>query len=186
MTSKMDAKRSSREKFMASEFLANESAEAKEQFWNVSEDTFHWLQGIPSGLTISRDMYLSNEQIRKIFSPPGADTPGSKAWHDAQATLARRRAQKAAGKKEGKERLYAEVCVGSALDAILATVYIDSLRGIETQVCALSDCEEIFEITSQHGKRYCSNYHAYLASVRRSRRKAKQRRNPRIRKGKDQ
>ena len=70
----------------------------------------------------------------------------------------------------------------TALDAILATVYVDKLRGLELQVCALKECNETFEKQSDHGKLYCSNYHAHLASIRRKRAEAKERKAQQLRK----
>jgi hypothetical protein len=143
--------------------------EAAEQIWNVSDETFYWLQGTATGWSVQRDMYLSYEETKKIFSAPGADKPGSKASYDAQAILERRRAERAKGNAEGKQRLTTRAVPGTALDAILATIYIDKLRGIKTEVCALTECEQIFEVKSNHGQKYCCNYHAHLASVRRNR-----------------
>jgi hypothetical protein len=169
--------------FLRSEFLRGEPAEMIEQIWNVSEETYSWLQGFPVGLSIRRDMYLSYEETKTIFSAPGADKPGSKAWHDAQAVLARRRAKRATGKAEEKQKLVAEVIAGTALDAILATIYIDKLSGIETEVCALVGCEQTFEVSSKHGKIYCCNYHAHLASVRKNRLNSKAKKMPTGKKG---
>lgn len=165
--------RECRDLFLRAEFLSKDSEEMKRQIWNASDETFYWLMGIPTGLSVQRDMYLSYEETKAIFSAPGADKRGSKAWYDAQARLARERAKRAAGNAEGKQKLFAQVLVGTALDAILATIYLDSLRGIESQACALAGCEQVFEVNSKHGKRYCSNYHAHLASVRRNRPKTK-------------
>jgi len=173
-----------RDLFLRSEFLSGESTEVIEQIWNVSEDTFSWLQGFPTGLCIRRDMYLSYEETKAIFSAPGADIPDSKAWHDAQAILARRRAKRAAGNTEEKQKLLAEVFTGTALDAILATIYIDNLRGVETEVCALNGCEQTFEV--RRGKEYCCNYHAHLASIRRNRLNPKAKKKPARKKGKAQ
>jgi hypothetical protein len=175
-----------KEPFLRSEFLSAESTEMVEQVWNVSEETFFWLQGFPTGLQIRRDMYLSYEETKAIFSAPGADKPGTKAWYDAQAVLARRRAKRAAGNAEEKQKLVAEVFTGTALDTILATIYIDNLRGIETEVCALVGCEQTFEVSSKHGKRYCTNYHAHLASIRRNRINPKAKKKSTGKKGKAQ
>lgn len=162
-----------KESFLQSEFLSEESREFVEQIWDVSEDTFGWLQGFPQGLYIRRDRYLTREEITAIFSTPGAQVRGSREWHQAQSILARRRAARARGNQEGKQKLIAEITPATALDAILATVYVDKLRGVELQVCALKECNETFEKQSDHGKMYCSNYHAHLASVRRKRANAK-------------
>lgn len=159
--------------FERSEFIA-ELGDLAEQIWNVSEETFGWLQGIPQGLSIRRDMYVPREEIEEIFSSPGARTRGSQQWHYAQSVLGRRREKRARGNAEGKQKLIAEVTPQTAFDAILATVYADKLRGIEFQVCALKDCNETFEKLSEHGKIYCSNYHAHLASIRRKRAKARE------------
>ena len=154
--------------FHRSEFIA-ELSSLSEQIWTVSEETFGWLQGFPQGLSICRDRYLSREETEEIFSSPGSRVPNSLEWHRAQAVLARRRAARARGNQEGKQKLIAEVTCATAIDAILATVYVDKLRGIEFRLCALKECNETFEHESAHGKIYCSNYHAHLASVRRKR-----------------
>ena len=154
--------------FQREEFIA-ELGSLSEQIWTVSEATFGWLQGFPQGLSIQRDMYLSREETEEIFSSPGARVPGSREWHHAQLVLARRRAERARGNLEGKQKLIAEVMPATALDAILATVYVDKLRGLELEVCALKECNETFEKQSDYGKMYCCNYHAHLASIRRVR-----------------
>jgi len=154
--------------FQQEEFIA-ELGSLSEQIWTVSKETFAWLQGFPQGLSIQRDKFLSREEMEEIFSSPGARVPGSRKWHDAQLVLARRRTERARGNLEGKQKLITEVTPATALDAILATVYVDKLRGIKFQVCALKECNETFENETAHGKIYCSNYHAHLASVRRKR-----------------
>jgi hypothetical protein len=162
-----------KESFHQWDFIA-ESGDFSEQIWTVSEDTFGWVQGFPQGLSIRRDMYLSREETESVFSTPGSRVPESREWHQAQAVLARRRAERARGNPEGKQQLIAEVTPATALDAILATVYVDKLCGLELQVCALKECNETFEKQSDHGKKmYCSNYHAHLASVRRKRAEAR-------------
>jgi hypothetical protein len=158
--------------FLRWKFIA-ELGSFSEQIWTVSEETFGWLQGIPQGLSICRDRYLSREETEGLFSSPGARVPGSREWHYAHSALVRRRAERARGNKEGKQKLIAEVTPATVLDAILATVYVDKLRGIEFQVCALKDCNETFEKESGHGKMYCSNSHAHLASIRRIRAEVK-------------
>ena len=113
------------------------SGHLAEQIWTVSEETFGWLQGFPQGLSIRRDRYLSREEMEEIFSSPGARMPNSREWYRAQSVLSRRRAERARGNQEGKQKLIAEVTAATALDAILATVYVDKLRGIESR-CARS------------------------------------------------
>lgn len=73
----------------------------------------------------------------------------------------------------GRQKLRAEIGADSTLEAILATAYIDGLRGINYQLCALSDCSTVYEVGSKHERQYCSNYCAHKASVRRRRAEAK-------------
>ncbi|HEX4004714.1 MAG TPA: hypothetical protein VHX60_00935 [Acidobacteriaceae bacterium] len=168
--------------FYRSDFIA-ESGVFAEHIWSVSDETFWWLQGFPQGLSIRRDMYLSRDEIDAIFSAPGARVPESREWYHARAVLARRRDEHARGNPDGKQRLIAEVTPATALDAILATVYVDKLRGLDLQVCALKECNATFERQSDQRKQYCTNYHAHLASVRRNRQKAKRQREPMSQRG---
>jgi hypothetical protein len=72
--------------------------------------------------------------------------------------------------KDGKRRvLYAEIMVSTTLQAILATVYVDHLRGINYRLCARSDCSAIYEVSSKHERQYCTQACAHTASVRRRR-----------------
>jgi hypothetical protein len=67
----------------------------------------------------------------------------------------------------------------TTLDALLASVHIDCIRGARFKRCARRDCPEkdrIFELDSNHARKYCSPYCAHLASLRRLRaRKRRQR-----------
>jgi hypothetical protein len=55
-------------------------------------------------------------------------------------------------------------------DAILTTITFDKFRGIKFANCARPDCPNPpYEITSKHGRMYCSQYCAHLESVRRKR-----------------
>jgi hypothetical protein len=74
---------------------------------------------------------------------------------------------------DGRAVLYAEIVVNTTLDAILATVYVDHLNGINFERCALSDCNRLYEMTSKHERQYCTPEHAHKASVRRRRAEAK-------------
>jgi len=55
------------------------------------------------------------------------------------------------------------------VSAILATIYLDRLRGAMFAFCERHDCGELYEITSKHKRKYCSHYCAHFASLRRSR-----------------
>jgi len=70
-------------------------------------------------------------------------------------------------------KLVARMTVNSTLEAMLATVYLDSLSGVNYGLCALPDCNCLFVINSNHAREYCSNACAHKASVRRRRAAAK-------------
>jgi hypothetical protein len=55
------------------------------------------------------------------------------------------------------------------LTAMLASIYIDHLRGAKFRICVRPDCARAFECTSKHRRRYCSTYCAHLESLRRLR-----------------
>lgn len=76
-------------------------------------------------------------------------------------------------KGDARKKLCAEVMVNSVLEAILATIYIDHLRGINYQLCAVPDCSQVYEVGSKHERQYCSQACAHKASVRRRRAAAK-------------
>ena len=65
--------------------------------------------------------------------------------------------------------LVAELQVWSALEAMLATVYVDQITGIKFQACSLRDCSQLFEVSSKHERQYCSQACAHKASVRKRR-----------------
>ena len=68
-----------------------------------------------------------------------------------------------------RKKVCAEVFVHSILEAILATAYIDGLKGINYQLCALPDCSQVYEVSSKHERQYCSQACAHKASVRKRR-----------------
>lgn len=147
-----------------------------EQIWNVSDETFDWLQGFPHGLNIQRDTSLSPEEVLQIFS--GADPRGltPREWKHATSVWLRKLDERAKGNSEGKQKLFAGIAPATALDAILATVYVDKLCGLDLQVCALKECNEMFERREGSGRMYCTQAHAHLASVRRKRAEAREKR----------
>lgn len=72
-----------------------------------------------------------------------------------------------------RPKMRAEVWASSVLDAMLASAYIDSLSGVRYEVCALPDCNRVYEVSSNHKREYCTQAHAHKASVRRRRAEAK-------------
>jgi hypothetical protein len=69
--------------------------------------------------------------------------------------------------------MIAEVMVDTSLDAILASIYIDTQSGIDYELCALPDCSNAYEVKSNHARAYCSQACAHKASVRRRRAQAR-------------
>ena len=68
--------------FMSHEFWSDEPMEMREQIWNAQDQTFFWIQGIPTNLSIERDRFLTRRRnFAEIFSAPGAHIPDSKAWN---------------------------------------------------------------------------------------------------------
>ena len=81
--------------------------------------------------------------------------------------------------KDPQHRLamIAEVMVDTSLDAILASIYIDTQSGIEFELCSLPDCSNVYEVTSKHQRDYYSQACAHKASVRRRRAEQKKSKN---------
>lgn len=57
----------------------------------------------------------------------------------------------------------------TTLSAILATVFLDRLRGAKIKFCARPDCKKEFRVVSTHKRYYCTPYCAHLESLRRLR-----------------
>jgi len=74
---------------------------------------------------------------------------------------------------EARRRLRAEVQVASLLEGMLATTFLDGLNGTERRLCALPDCQKLYEVSSGRERQYCSQPCARKASVRRQRAEAK-------------
>jgi hypothetical protein len=70
--------------------------------------------------------------------------------------------------------MIAEVMVDTSVDAMLASIYIDTQSGIEYELCSLSDCPNVYEVKSGHQRAYCSQACAHKASVRRRRAEEKE------------
>jgi CGNR zinc finger len=68
------------------------------------------------------------------------------------------------------------VPIGSILDLLLASIYIDKITGVKFGVCKRPDCRQVFVYSSRHRRIYCEPYCGHLESLRRSRRKVKTRR----------
>ncbi|MCU1309868.1 MAG: hypothetical protein JWO20_993 [Candidatus Angelobacter sp.] len=74
-----------------------------------------------------------------------------------------------------KTQHYAFFKATDTLGAILATIYIDKLRGAKHGFCARPDCRKDFEFISKHKRKYCSPSCAHLETVRRLRERQKSR-----------
>jgi hypothetical protein len=60
--------------------------------------------------------------------------------------------------------------------AILATIYVDHLHGTKFGFCRRHDCRKAYKIESNHIRKYCSQYCAHLESLRRMRKRQRQKR----------
>jgi len=60
--------------------------------------------------------------------------------------------------------------------AILATIYVDHLHGTKFGFCRRHDCRKAYKIESKHIRKYCSQYCAHLESLRRMRKRQRQKR----------
>jgi hypothetical protein len=70
----------------------------------------------------------------------------------------------------------AAVGATSTLEALLATIHIDQLRGARFAFCARTACGKQFEIKSAHGQKYCSLECASAESSRKYRERRARRR----------
>jgi hypothetical protein len=62
----------------------------------------------------------------------------------------------------------------NTLEALLATVHVDQLRGARFKFCARPDCRRPFDLTSRHKRKYCSDECGHLMAVRAARARARQ------------
>jgi len=58
------------------------------------------------------------------------------------------------------------------IDAVIASIQIDKLRGAEFRYCARPDCKKPFQIESRHERIYCSTDCAHYMAVKNSRARA--------------
>jgi hypothetical protein len=75
-----------------------------------------------------------------------------------------------------RSTLSAGVITETTIDAILASVFVDTLNA-EFHLCAFPDCPNVFEVTSDHVREYCGHACAHKAGMRRRREEEKERRN---------
>jgi len=136
-----------------------------DQIWRVSDSTIECLNGFPPGITVLRDTILPRKDIERIFSNPKSRIIGSSDREEAIKRFELETRRRAIGNSEGKQRLIGSIFVTCALDAILATIYLDKLQGLDTGVCGLKDCKQIFVRTSKHKRKFCCHACAHHASV---------------------
>jgi hypothetical protein len=63
----------------------------------------------------------------------------------------------------------------TAVDAIMASIQIDKLNGVEFRYCARPDCRKPYKIESRHKRVYCSTDCAHYMAVKASRKRADKR-----------
>jgi hypothetical protein len=97
---------------------------------------------------------------------------GEWGWLQGNPDFVSIRTEADTAKRGERKRLCAEVFVRTALEAILATIYVDHLNGINYQLCALKNCNTVYEVSSKHERQYCSQRCAHKASVMRRRAEA--------------
>lgn len=59
------------------------------------------------------------------------------------------------------------------ISAIFTTLQIDQVRGAKFRACARIDCQQFYEVTSNHKRKYCGPDCAHLETVRRLRKRQK-------------
>jgi CGNR zinc finger len=57
----------------------------------------------------------------------------------------------------------------SVVEALIADLTLSALSGLESAFCARSDCQKLFQKTSNHDRKYCSTECAHVESVRKHR-----------------
>jgi hypothetical protein len=65
------------------------------------------------------------------------------------------------------------VTVTDARHMLLTTVYVDVIRGLRFKYCQRSDCGAPFAVTSEHERKFCTQYCGHLESIRKKRREAR-------------
>jgi hypothetical protein len=71
-----------------------------------------------------------------------------------------------------KGRPVGVVILRTAVDAIIASIQIDKLNGVEFRYCARPDCQRPYKIESRHKRIYCSTDCAHYMAVKSSRKRA--------------
>lgn len=66
---------------------------------------------------------------------------------------------------------YAAVLTKGTLRGVLATIFLDHLRGARFRICARLGCTRVYEVTTGHKRKYCSPRCAHFDSVRRLRKR---------------
>jgi hypothetical protein len=95
-------------------------------------------------------------------------------WLQGRATSLQIGSDEEPNDPQHRQAMVAQVMVDTSLDAILASIYIDTQSGIHYELCALPDCPNVYEVKSNHQRAYCSQACAHKASVRRRRAETKE------------
>jgi hypothetical protein len=115
--------------------------------------------------------------IEEEFPPPLVDIAKHLRDYEACWTFGRPENlsiwSRAKSPSDPRPTLSATITIYSCLEAMLAGIYVDRLVGVKLELCSLGDCQNLYEVTSQHQRRYCSQACAHKASVRRKRAEAK-------------
>jgi hypothetical protein len=120
----------------------------------ASESTYDWLRGYASGIQL--DQKHPNVEHRKIHEQDRVDRSADPTFSSGD-----------------KPELMLSLTVATAVEAMLATYYIDEKNGVNYELCKGEKCQNVFVVKTNHGKVFCSQKCAHLFSVQRSREEAK-------------
>jgi len=90
-------------------------------------------------------------------------------WLQGRATSLQIQSDEEQSDPQHRLAMVAEVMVNTSVDAMLASIYIDTQSGIQYELCSFKDCSKVYEVRSNHQRAYCSQACAHKASVYRRR-----------------
>jgi hypothetical protein len=133
--------------------FSDDPPEDPEEYWQVQDDL--------RDILLDKGFYYGflRDKIDRLFKQPYAVTfPWSsyeKVW---------------TGRGKPKKTLLPRLTinVSCCLEALRLSVEIDMVRGVKFRQCARKDCCAPYTVETRHKRKYCTQYCAHLASVRRS------------------
>ena len=137
----------------------------------------------PSRLFRTRSWQSKGKEYDLAFVPPDAIWADQDTFTQAlRSTPADWFARMPVANLLPSETFLHYVCeVSTCREAIRTTITVDFLRRTKFRPCALKGCSVPFALESRHRRKYCNQYHAHLASVRRNRKLAASSKAPKTR-----